>query len=161
VSYSYIIIVAKLQIISIIIFQVIKKVWCLRPTRPFSSDIIICPTKSKFRPSRDHGNGSQRLRISDILGARTLLELVYWKDEPRVSGRISYIQLVTFSQARFLWDSSNTTQRLVLTHRTSLVYPITDLWKDGPLGWWCDYVTPYRSKCWKQTFESQTPDRFV
>jgi len=29
------------------------------------------------------------------------------------------------------------------THRTSSVYPITDLRKD----WRCDYVTPYQSRC--------------
>jgi len=44
-------------------------------------------------------------------------------------------------------DSPNTTPRLALIHRTSSVYPITDLRKDGPLGWRCDYVTPYQSRC--------------
>jgi len=36
---------------------------------------------------------------------------------------------------------------LAPTHRTSSVYPITDLQKYGPLGWRCDHVTPYPSRC--------------
>jgi len=70
-------------------------------------------------------------------------------------------QLSTFSQARFSRDSLNTIQRLALTHRTSSVYPITDLQKDGPLGWLCGYVAPINPDVLTHTFEAQTPDRYV
>jgi len=41
------------------------------------------------------------------------------------------------------------------------VCPITDLRKDGPLGWRCDYVTPINLDVFTHTFEAQTPDRLV
>jgi len=44
------------------------------------------------------------------------LESVNWRDQPEI-GRGTY----TLSQARFSWDSPDTTQWLALNHRTSSV----------------------------------------
>jgi len=46
------------------------------------------------------------------------VELVYWRDQPRIGERT-----VTFLQARFLWDLPNTTQRLAPTHRNEFSVP--------------------------------------
>jgi len=56
-------------------------------------------------------------------------------DESQIGGR------TMSSQARFLRDSPNTTQRSILIPEQVQCTKYTDLRKDGPLGWRGDHVT--------------------